>query len=141
MSKEIVASLDEISMIAKELKASLPSNMIIFLEGDLAAGKTTLTGAIAKEFGQVDIVSSPTFSLQQCYGDKLFHYDLYRIGLHDMMSLGLHEEFDKPGWHIVEWGTDELRAFLDSAGYNTCHIKIEPFADKRRYIIGDACIY
>ncbi|MDY0196123.1 MAG: tRNA (adenosine(37)-N6)-threonylcarbamoyltransferase complex ATPase subunit type 1 TsaE, partial [Sulfurovaceae bacterium] len=67
MSKEIVASLDEISMIAKELKALLPSNVILFLEGDLASGKTTLTGAIAKEFGLEDVVSSPTFSLQQCY--------------------------------------------------------------------------
>jgi len=141
VSEEIVASLDEVSMIAKKLKALLPSNVILFLEGDLASGKTTLTGTIAKEFGLEDVVSSPTFSLQQCYGDKLFHYDLYRIGLQDMMSLGLHEEFDKAGWHIVEWGGDELRAFLDSAGYNTCHIKIEPFADKRRYIIGEACIH
>jgi tRNA threonylcarbamoyladenosine biosynthesis protein TsaE len=139
--KEIIASLDEVPLIAKELKSLLPSNVILFLEGYLAAGKTTLTGAIANEFGLRDVVSSPTFSLQQCYGDKLFHYDLYRIGLDEMMSLGLHEEFDKPGWHIIEWGGDELRAFLDTAGYNTFSIKIEPSGDNRRYKIGEACIH
>ncbi|MDD5406177.1 MAG: tRNA (adenosine(37)-N6)-threonylcarbamoyltransferase complex ATPase subunit type 1 TsaE [Sulfurovaceae bacterium] len=140
MIKEIIASLDEVPTIAKELKTVLPSDVILFLDGDLAAGKTTLTKAIANEFGLHDIVSSPTFSLQQCYGDRLFHYDLYRIGLDEMMFLGLHEEFDKPGWHIIEWGGDELRAFLDTAGYNTFSIKIEPLGDKRRYKIGEACI-
>lgn len=140
MSKEIIASLDELSKVAKEIKDFLPANVIIFLEGNLASGKTTLTGAIAKEFGLHDIVSSPTFSLQQCYDDRLFHYDLYRIDKEEMMALGLHEEFDKAGWHIVEWGGDELRAFLDTAGYNTCKIQITPSGDKRRYIIGDTCI-
>ena len=133
--KEIIASEDELNIIVKYLNREVPSSAIIFLVGNLAAGKTTLTKAIAKDKGIEGEVTSPTFSLQQCYDENLFHYDLYRIENDEFMELGLFEEFDKEGWHIVEWGDESLKSFLLGAGYDVFTVTIEPFEDKRIYRI------
>jgi len=135
MTKEITTSLDELHKVVSFLKKELPSNVILFLTGDLASGKTTLTSAIAKSRGIESGVSSPTFSLQQCYGDRLFHYDPYRIDNDEFFELGLHEEFDKEGWHIVEWGDETLKSFLSNAGYNTASVSITPVGESRNYSI------
>lgn len=138
MQTKIIASLQDISSIAKKLKDSLPKNCIIFLNGTLASGKTTLTKAIVKEFGNIGIaVTSPTFSLQNRYGNDLFHYDLYRVSFDEIIDLGLYEEFDKDGWHIVEWADEKLKTFLESAGYNTFNISINILdPNSREYILG-----
>ncbi|MFC2057639.1 tRNA (adenosine(37)-N6)-threonylcarbamoyltransferase complex ATPase subunit type 1 TsaE [Campylobacterota bacterium] len=137
--KEIIASLSELDKVVNYLKEILPSDTIVFLRGDLAAGKTTLTQAIAKAKGIEGEVTSPTFSLQQCYGAKdgssLYHYDLYRLDHEEFMQMGLFEEFEKPGWHMVEWGSDELKAFLEGVGYNVAMIEIEANENSRTYRI------
>ena len=137
--KEIVASLNELDQVVSYLNGVLPSNAVIFLRGNLAAGKTTLTQAIAKEKGITSEVTSPTFSLQQCYlseeGENLYHYDLYRLDHEEFMQMGLFEEFEKPGWHLVEWGSDELKSFLEGVGYNVFTIEIQPQDSKRIYRI------
>ncbi len=137
--KEINASLDELDKVVSYLDETLPSDTIVFLRGDLAAGKTTLTQAIAKAKGIEGEVTSPTFSLQQCYGAKdgssLYHYDLYRLEYEEFMQMGLFEEFEKPGWHMVEWGSDELKAFLEGVGYNVVTIDIEANENSRIYRI------
>jgi tRNA threonylcarbamoyladenosine biosynthesis protein TsaE len=139
MTKEIIASLEELDKVVSYLDETLPSDTIVFLRGDLAAGKTTLTQAIAKVKGVEAEVTSPTFSLQQCYGAKdgssLYHYDLYRLDHEEFMQMGLFEEFEKQGWHMVEWGSDELKAFLEGVGYNVATIDIEANENKRKYKI------
>jgi len=139
MIKEIQASLSELNKVVTYLNDTLPANTIVFLRGDLAAGKTTLTQAIAKAKGIEGEVTSPTFSLQQCYGAEdgtyLYHYDLYRLDHEEFMQLGLFEEFEKEGWHMVEWGSDALKAFLEGVGYNVVTIDIEPKENSRIYRI------
>ena len=132
---EIVAPLDKLDRVTEYLNQNIPKNAIIFLVGDLASGKTTLTKAIAKSKEIDSEVTSPTFSLQQCYGDDFFHYDLYRIENQEFMELGLFEEFDKDGWHIVEWGDDELREFLLNIGYSVYTVTITPYKEQRKYKI------
>lgn len=133
--KEIIASLNELDTVVDYLNEIVPTSAIIFLTGNLAAGKTTLTKSIAKGKGIESEITSPTFSLQQCYDKNLFHYDLYRIENHEFMELGLFEEFDKEGWHMVEWGDDALKSFLLGAGYEVFTVSIEPFEEKRKYSI------
>ncbi len=135
MQKEISATLSELDKVASYLEAHVPENVIIFLTGDLAAGKTTLASTIAKSRGIDSTVTSPTFSIQQCYGEQLFHYDLYRINNETFFDLGLHEEFDKPGWHLVEWADESLKSFLANAGYNTVSILITTIGESRNYSI------
>jgi len=133
--KEIIASEDELSIVVNYLNETVPKDAIVFLTGNLAAGKTTLTANIAKSKGIEGEVTSPTFSLQQCYDENLYHYDLYRIENAEFMELGLFEEFDKEGWHMLEWGDDALKSFLIEAGYNVFTVTITPFEEKRKYII------
>jgi len=136
---EIVASLEELHKVVDYLESTLPTDAIVFLCGDLAAGKTTLTQAIAKSKGIEGEVTSPTFSLQQCYvgndGANLYHYDLYRLEHEEFMQMGLFEEFEKAGWHMVEWGSDALKAFLEGVGYNVVTVNITSNKNSRTYRI------
>ena len=125
--------LDELQRIAQEIKNSLPDGGVVILEGDLASGKTTLTQAFASYLGEVGVVTSPTFSLQQCYGERLYHYDLYNKGLENFLALGLLEELEKEGYHLIEWADMSLKDFLESAGIPVLHIKIDKDQDKRVY--------
>ena len=77
-------------------------------------------------------VTSPTFSLQQCYGDKIFHYDIYNHGLNHFISLGMLEELEKDGLHFVEWGNDDLVKILSSAGIRTLIVDIQKSQDNNR---------
>ena len=136
---EITASLEALEKVVATLMEHLAEDSIVFLRGDLAAGKTTLTQAIAKKMGIDAEVTSPTFSLQQCYlaedGKALYHYDLYRLEHEEFMQMGLFEEFEKSGWHMVEWGSDRLKAFLEAVGYTVVMIEITPSENGRTYRI------
>jgi len=135
MSKEIIASLENLETVVSYLDEVLSSHAIVFLRGDLAAGKTTLTQAIAKSRGIEADVTSPSFSLQHCYSEGLYHYDLYRLEHEEFMALGLFEEFEKQGWHLIEWGSDELKDFLESIGYSVSIIDISSLDRARKYRI------
>lgn len=123
--------LNELRTLAEEIAAEFSSGVVI-LRGDLAAGKTTFVKEMAKCLGVEDEVTSPTFSLQQCYGERIFHYDMYNHGLEHFISLGMLEELDKEGLHFVEWGDDELVAILKSADIRTLTIDIEKISDDTR---------
>ncbi len=107
-------------------------NGVVILKGDLAAGKTTLVKAVVKALGVDDAVTSPTFSLQQVYGEKIYHYDLYNNGLEHFISLGMLEELEKEGIHLIEWGDDALIEILELAGIPTTTIEIVKLSDDER---------
>lgn len=123
--------LDNLQPIISKFGRKITQGVVI-LKGDLAAGKTTLVKAVVKALGVEDAVTSPTFSLQQCYGDKIYHYDIYNHGLEHFISLGMLEELDKEGLHFVEWGDDELLEILDNAGIPTVVIEIVKVSDDER---------
>lgn len=133
--REIIASEEELEVVVNHLNEIVPTDAIIFLVGNLASGKTTLTANVAKDKGIEGEITSPTFSLQQCYSENLYHYDLYRIENSEFMELGLFEEFDKEGWHMVEWGDEALKSFLLNAGYDIFTVTITPYDEKRKYCI------
>ena len=129
--KKYQLKLDEINTLVEEISENFQDGVII-LRGDLASGKTTFVKALALHLGVEDDVTSPTFSLQQCYGDRIFHYDIYNHGIEHFISLGMLEELDKEGLHLIEWGDDKLLEILDSAGIKTLSIKIEKLDDNSR---------
>ena len=130
--------LDNLSIFVKEVLAKFPSGVII-LKGDLAAGKTTFVKEVVKALHVEDEVTSPTFSLQQCYGNNIYHYDMYNHGLDHFISLGMLEELDKEGLHLVEWGDDELVDILSSAEMKTITIQITKTTnDTRQYEVNYA---
>jgi len=136
--KTLELTLQTLSDIAAEITQLLPHGGVVVLRGDLAAGKTTLVKAVAKAMGIDEAVTSPTFSLQQCYGEKLYHYDIYNHGFDHFMALGMFEELEKEGYHFVEWGDEGLIGLLRSAGIATIVIDIEKLGNRRRYRVEHA---
>jgi tRNA threonylcarbamoyladenosine biosynthesis protein TsaE len=133
--KKLTLTLERIKTLSDEIVNDF-SDGVIILRGDLASGKTTLTKSIVKSLGLSDEVTSPTFSLQQCYSERVFHYDIYNKGIEHFISLGMLEELEKDGLHIVEWGDDKLREILVDAGFEILEITIDKIADdKREYTI------
>ena len=82
MKKEIIIKNPE-QMIAlgKRIGQHVYANMVIALEGDLGAGKTTLTKGIALGLNIMSVVNSPTFTIMKIYDGRmrLYHLDVYRI--------------------------------------------------------------
>lgn len=136
MIKEFELELTNLDILVKELKNIIGNeDSIIILRGDLASGKTTLVKNYVKSLGLNDLVTSPTFSLQAIYSDKVFHYDVYNKTLQEFISLGMLEEFEKEGIHFVEWGDEKLEEILKDYGYRVILVEIEKKDNRRLYKI------
>lgn len=136
--KCFLLGINEIDIVVEELKNILETynnDCIVILRGDLASGKTTLVKKFVKSLNINELVTSPTFSIQSIYDNKIFHYDVYNKILEEFISLGMLEEFEKEGIHFVEWGDEKLEELLKSYGFNTILLKIEKKDDKRQYIL------
>ncbi len=130
--------LNEINIVIEALFDILKDSGVVILKGELAAGKTTFVQHVAAYLNLDDVVTSPTFSIQQCYGNKIFHYDIYNQGLDHFIALGLLEELERDGYHFVEWGNEKLYAILKAAHINVVIIEIEKENSKRKYRITNA---
>ncbi len=78
---------------------------VVLLKGDLGAGKTTLTGGVAKALGIEEDVISPTFNIMKCYFNgriPLYHIDAYRLE-NQNIELGLEEYIEGNGVCLIEW--------------------------------------
>jgi tRNA threonylcarbamoyladenosine biosynthesis protein TsaE len=78
------------------------------LAGDLGSGKTTLAQGIARGWGSLDVVTSPTFVLINVYrradSSMLYHFDAYRLsGVAEATDLGLQELLEDTWPMMVEW--------------------------------------
>ncbi len=136
MIKEFELELTNLDVLVKELKNIIGNeDSIIILRGDLASGKTTLVKNYVKSLGLNDLVTSPTFSLQAIYSEKVFHYDVYNKTLQEFISLGMLEEFEKEGIHFVEWGDEKLEEILKDYGYRVILVEIEKKDNRRLYKI------
>ncbi len=116
----------ELKMLAETFSSMLLGDEILYLQGELGAGKTTFTKKIAECFSvNSSVVISPTFVLLKHYQGvlPLYHFDLYRLEeeqqLHD---IDFYETLDLPGLKIVEW-PDKFPSLAKYAHY-ICHLRI-----------------
>ena len=98
---------DATARLAEVLAATQPPAAVVFLHGDLGAGKSTLARAWLRALGVTGAVRSPTYTLVEPYalaaGGRALHLDLYRIGAPgELEFLGLDDPAGVALW-LVEW--------------------------------------
>ncbi|MBI3734384.1 MAG: tRNA (adenosine(37)-N6)-threonylcarbamoyltransferase complex ATPase subunit type 1 TsaE [Chloroflexi bacterium] len=111
-------------LLAARLAASLQAGDVLWLSGDLGAGKTTFTQGLGRGLGVDAPVTSPTFVLIRVYAGRLplYHIDLYRLnGRAEIDNLGLRDYLDGAGVCVIEWG-ERLDPLGEQAGL---HLRLE----------------
>ena len=108
---------DATAQLARRLAPLLADGGVLYLRGELGAGKTTFARALLRALGVGERVKSPTYSLLERYlvnGHDAFHLDLYRIAdAGELEWLGLDELDAGHPIVLVEWperGSGELPA-------------------------------
>lgn len=102
----VLKGLEETREFGIKLGSLLKSGDIVCLNGDLGAGKTTLTKSIGLGLGVEDYITSPTFALINEYNGRfpVYHFDVYRLeNVEELYDLGFDEYFYGHGVCIVEW--------------------------------------
>jgi len=106
MFKYTVASDAATQQVGAAVGRLVQPGSVIFLQGDLGAGKTTFTKGLASALGIQQYVKSPTFTLIREYTAgriPLYHMDVYRLENGGGDELGLEEYFNGDGVSVVEW--------------------------------------
>jgi tRNA threonylcarbamoyladenosine biosynthesis protein TsaE len=110
------------------LRTSRPGSLVVFLEGDLGAGKTTLARGFLESLGHVGRVPSPTYTLVEPYqvgGYRVCHVDLYRIrSPAEIEDIDLAGQLGPGSVALIEWPergaghlpAPDLRVALELAG-------------------------
>ena len=95
------------SAFGRELSPLLAPGMVVWLDGDLGAGKTTLVRAVLRAFGHAGPVKSPTYTLVEVYvvsSIYWYHFDFYRFNdPEEFADAGLGEYFRDDAVCLVEW--------------------------------------
>lgn len=125
----------------------LISGDIIFLNGDLGAGKTTLSKSIGEGLGVQEYITSPTFTLINEYEGRLplYHFDLYRLDSYEELEeLGVEDYFYGNGVCLIEWAEkfsedlpeNRLEVWINRGKTDDeRYIKLKAFGDRYKKLI------
>lgn len=125
--KLTITSPEQMEQLGFDLAAQLRAGDVVLLEGELGAGKTTLTRGIGAGLGAKGTVQSPTFVLARTHktesGPKLVHVDAYRLA--SAVELDDLDIDYQDSIVVMEWPRD----FLDSVVTNYLKVKIDRTRD------------
>lgn len=135
-----INNLQDLAHFAKTLTARLQAGDLILLNGDLGAGKTTLSQMIGKQLGVKRNINSPTFNIIKSYKGttlKFHHMDCYRLEDSEE-DLGIEEYFEDHAVTVIEWSefiqdllpAEHLTINLTVTGEETRELTLEASGDR-----------
>jgi len=112
------------------LAASLPPGAVLFLEGELGTGKTTLTQGLVGALGFAEPVTSPTYALMNLYptpAGPVLHVDAYRVrDVQELYEMDLEELILSSRLSVIEWGEGLYADYPDAPIVSLAHVDGQP---------------
>jgi len=123
-----LADISHYNKIFNEINFMMNKIVIIYLHGQVGAGKTTFVKSYLNYLDNNSEATSPTFSLVNEYTVKelkIFHYDLYRINsIKELYEIGVDYYFEQAGLHFIEW-PDKFINELPASDFDIHFISLE----------------
>ncbi|WP_324789157.1 tRNA (adenosine(37)-N6)-threonylcarbamoyltransferase complex ATPase subunit type 1 TsaE [Streptomyces sp. H51] len=135
-----VTSPEQMRELGRRLAKLLRAGDLVMLNGELGAGKTTLTRGLGEGLGVRGAVTSPTFVIARVHpsladGPALVHVDAYRLGggLDEMEDLDLDVSLPD-SVVVVEWGEGKVEELTDDRLHVVIHRAVGDTADEVRHV-------
>jgi tRNA threonylcarbamoyladenosine biosynthesis protein TsaE len=141
----ILKNETETVALGAKIASALQGGEMIYLSGELGAGKTTFVRGLLNALGHSGNVKSPTYTLVEPYsinGRNIYHFDLYRINdPEELEAMGIRDYCDGESVCLFEWpeqGEDVLPAADIVLSLSHCdagrELKIESKSSKGEHI-------
>ena len=116
--------------LGQRLATLLPAGTVLFLEGDLGAGKTTLVQGLLRGLGFAGQVNSPTYALMHEYPTpqgRVLHVDAYRVRHpQELFEMELERLSEESYLSVIEWGERLYDDFPDALILSLEHVGGQP---------------
>lgn len=139
----VLRTEEELIEFGYKLGKLLNKGAVVILEGDLGAGKTTMTKGIGKALGITKVINSPTFTIMKIYKGTmpLYHMDLYRLTYPDYE---LEDYIEADGITVIEWPSmalelipkDHIKITITIDDNSNRNLNIEFIGNKYDYLRG-----
>ena len=106
--ERILSNEQDLLSLAKDFSGSLQPGLVIYLQGNLGAGKTVFARGVLQGLGYAGLVKSPTYSLVEPYVINqlltCYHFDLYRLSDPEELEFtGSRDYFNSQSICMIEW--------------------------------------
>ncbi|MFD1658963.1 tRNA (adenosine(37)-N6)-threonylcarbamoyltransferase complex ATPase subunit type 1 TsaE [Streptomyces caeni] len=135
-----VSSPEQMRELGRRLAKLLRAGDLVLLNGELGAGKTTLTRGLGEGLGVRGAVTSPTFVIARVHpslggGPPLVHVDAYRLGggLEEMEDLDLDVSLPQ-SVVVVEWGEGKVEELAEDRLHVAIHRAVGDTTDEARHV-------
>jgi tRNA threonylcarbamoyladenosine biosynthesis protein TsaE len=135
-----ITSPEQMQELGRRLAKLLRAGDLLLLNGELGAGKTTLTRGLGEGLGVRGAVTSPTFVIARVHpslgdGPPLVHADAYRLsgGLEEMEDLDLDVSLPE-SVVVVEWGEGKVEDLTEDRLHVTIHRAVGDTTDEVRHV-------